>query len=333
MDQLQKKTFQVSRQLTYTYYVSHSTESASSKPTLLLNHGFPDSAHLFQDVLPFLIDSGHQILIPDLLGYGESSKPLDSSLYVLKSIAQDLIEILDVEKISKVVSIGHDWGSSLAARICLFFPERVAAAVFINIAYYPPQRETFNVQERNELTEKVFGYPMFAYWELFTAPDGAKIIDSHLESFWTAMHGNKLGWMKDLFCVRGAMREFLLADRRVPLQPYAEDPKWKTAFLTGFKKDGIAPALNWYFANVTDLNHEAEKDLPKESEVLNMPVLFIGCTGDAVGRIDLIEVPKKAGLLPDLTEKTIETIGHWSPMEKPEEIGNTIAEFLRQKQL
>ena len=331
MDQLEKKTLRVSRGFTYTYYTSPPSKSDFERPTLLLNHGFPDSAYLFQDVVPLLSGLPYRVLIPDLLGYAGTSKPTDPALYTKKAICDDVIEIVDAEKISKVVSIGHDWGSGVAQNICIFHPERVVAAIFMNVAYQPPQRTPFDLAATNTRLESIFGYPLLAFWELLTAADGADILDQHLDSFWTVLHGNRQGWMKDLFCVRGAMRDYLLADKRIPLQEFAEDPKWKTDFMERFKEGGFAAPLCWYKATARGYNYEVEKDIPAEDLIIKVPILFIGCTGDAVCRTDLANSAKNAGLVPDMTVKEIQTISHWCPMEKPTEVGHLMVEFLTER--
>src|SRR4051794_27188316 len=62
MHHLPQKTFPTSRSLTYTYYSS--TKPASAKPTLLLLHGWPDSAHLWASLSSSLADLPFPVLIP-----------------------------------------------------------------------------------------------------------------------------------------------------------------------------------------------------------------------------------------------------------------------------
>lgn len=44
-----------------------------------------------------------------MLGYGGTDKPADPALYVQSAMSQDLVCILDAEKVEKVVAVGHDW--------------------------------------------------------------------------------------------------------------------------------------------------------------------------------------------------------------------------------
>lgn len=52
---------------------------------------------------------------------------------------------------------------------------------------------------------------------------------------------------------------------------------------------------------------------------IEVPVLYVGQTGDWVCRTDLMAEPKGMGLVPDLEEKVIEA-GHWCLYECPERV-------------
>lgn len=72
MESLQRRTINTSRGFTYSYYIS---EPVSSKPTLLLQHGFPDDALLWNGIAAKLTQ--YRLVVPDLLGYSGTSKPTD----------------------------------------------------------------------------------------------------------------------------------------------------------------------------------------------------------------------------------------------------------------
>jgi soluble epoxide hydrolase/lipid-phosphate phosphatase len=328
MDHLRQKTFTTSRSLTYTYYQSTSIESA--KPTLLFLHGWPDSAHLWASLSSSITDISFPVLIPDLLGYGGTSKPPDASVYNSKSMTSDLSEIIDAEGIDRVIVIGHDWGSFLAQRFYLFHPAHVAGIILLNVAYNPPipNGPPFDLNAMLERAEKNIGRALFAYWQLFTAPDGPKILQGHLNSLWTALHAADDGWMKGTFCTRGVLREFLLADKQVPVKHYAQNQAAKEAFISRMQRDGFEGPQCWYRAMTENNHYEVEKSIPPESLKVNVPMLFIGCTNDPVCPLELIRIPESQGLLPDLTVKEIES-GHWATMEKPTEVEETFRQWLK----
>ena len=106
MDASLYKSLTVSRGLTYTYYAS---PSSRGQPTLLLLHGFPSTAHDWRHVVPFFKDRGYGLVVPDLLGHGDTAKPIDPALYVSSAMSKDFVDILDAEHVEKAIVVGHDW--------------------------------------------------------------------------------------------------------------------------------------------------------------------------------------------------------------------------------
>ena len=136
-------------------------------------------------------------------------------------------------------SIGHNWGAFLAACFSLFQPVRVAGIILLKVAYSPPvpNEARFDLDAVLEMTEKNLGRTLFAYWQPFTVPDGPKIVQEHVETLGTALQGTHDGWMKAIYCIRGASRAFLVADNQVPVKYYAKDKDAREAFVSRKQRD------------------------------------------------------------------------------------------------
>ncbi|PGH17287.1 hypothetical protein AJ79_01170 [Helicocarpus griseus UAMH5409] len=335
MDPLISKTFTTSRSLKYQYFASPPSHNVSpDAPAILLLHGFPDGALLWQQFLPTLLTLPHRLVIPNLLGYPPSSCPTESSAFNSKAMSDDLVELLASEKIESCIAIGHDWGSFMASRMYIWYPQRVVGLVMMNVAYMPPDLEQpFDVDNINNLSEQMLGYPMFAYWEFVAQdPEAPQIIEGNLEGFWSMMHGDKepREWMWEMFCVRGAMRGFLEWGENVPVKAYAKEGcDYKRDFMWRVKEGGIGSSLNWYISLADGSNFKVEKELTPDRLVVKAPMLYIGCPGDAVCRPELIDGPKEAGLLPDLKVVGVSGCGHWGiAYEKGAETAGLIKEFV-----
>ncbi|KAJ8130959.1 hypothetical protein O1611_g2665 [Lasiodiplodia mahajangana] len=70
----------------YTYVYDYATAANASRPTVLLLHGFPASRHDWEHTIPALAAEGYGVIAPDLLGFGDSSKPTELEAYNLKDI-------------------------------------------------------------------------------------------------------------------------------------------------------------------------------------------------------------------------------------------------------
>ncbi len=100
-------TFATSRSFTYSYV--HIKPHDISKPYILFLHGFPGSSYDWRHQILYLQGQGYGIIVPDLLGYGGTSKPLDVSAYSGKGMAEDFHEVLKHEDVTQIVGIAHDW--------------------------------------------------------------------------------------------------------------------------------------------------------------------------------------------------------------------------------
>ncbi|EEH36523.1 hypothetical protein PAAG_06941 [Paracoccidioides lutzii Pb01] len=347
MDPLTTKSFTTSRHLTYTYYASQApTASIYTDPALLFLHGFPDGPLVWRPMLPYLLTLPNRLIIPSLLGYSPTSTPTTPATYNSQDMSADLAELLAAENIDKVVAIGHDWGSFMATRLYVWQPTRVLGLCLLNVAYWPPSLEApFDLNETNAAAEKAFGYPGFSYWELFTAGDGAAVLEGNAERFWEAMHGDREQprWMREIFCAKGVLRGFLEkgdaksesgGDGR--LREYArERSAYKEDFFRRLKdkeSGGIAPALCWYKVFAWNENFKVEKTLDVERLALQVPTLFVACRDDAVCRPEYNEMPMHAGLLPDLKVVEVAGCGHWGIMyERAEELAGIILGFLKER--
>ncbi|KAH7040734.1 Alpha/Beta hydrolase protein [Microdochium trichocladiopsis] len=339
MESLTKKTIaENSRGMTYTYYTSDPSTVNPSQPTLLLVHGFPDEAYMWDAVVAQLAPKGYRLIVPDMLGYAGTSKPTDPSAYRFKHIAADLVDILDAEAVGKVVSIGHDWGSAVAQRLYLWHPERVLALVMLNVAYMLPDPENpFDLAKVNKMMEQIFGYPIMAYQEFLASERGPKILREHADRVYLGSHLKGDNSMRDIFCVPGAIEKFLLStddDSSSDLsavKPYAQNAEVRDRFVQRLQRDGFDGPVNYYRVFHADTQRLDEiQELTPDRFVVNVPAFYIACTKDAVCRPEMIGTPLDKGMLPDFDSLVLDC-GHWCPLEMPTEVAEGIDGFVSKK--
>lgn len=93
-------------------------------PLALLLHGFPDSPHTWQHLLPALADAGFHAVAPAMRGFAPTSIPEDG-VYQTAALGHDanaLHEALGADE--RAVLIGHDWGAPAAYAAAILAPER-----------------------------------------------------------------------------------------------------------------------------------------------------------------------------------------------------------------
>jgi pimeloyl-ACP methyl ester carboxylesterase len=110
----------------------HYVDSGRGELTVVLLHGFPQTAHQWMKVIPMLVQSGLHIVAPDYRGAGWSSKP--PSGYDKWTMAEDIHKLLreHLEKVGPLIVVGHDIGGILAAAYAFRYRDEVSHLVVID---------------------------------------------------------------------------------------------------------------------------------------------------------------------------------------------------------
>lgn len=163
----------------HTYNYVDIPAASSSRPTILLLHGFPSSCYDWRHQIKFFSEQGYGVLAPDLLGYGGTSKPASAEEYKAKKMAAEIAEILDHECIRRVHAVSHDTGSILLSRLANYFPDRLLSCTFLAVPYSKPG-EHFDLDAVNAMTKQLLGKERFGYLKLFVEDRAGKVLDQHV---------------------------------------------------------------------------------------------------------------------------------------------------------
>jgi haloacetate dehalogenase len=118
----------------------------ASGPTLVLLHGFPQSHAIWHRVAQALRDR-YFVVMPDLRGYGDSSKPVgqaDHANYSKRTMAQDVVAVVDALGRDTFFVCGHDRGGRVAHRLALDHAARVDRMCVLDIA---PTLDMYNATD------------------------------------------------------------------------------------------------------------------------------------------------------------------------------------------
>ncbi len=100
---------------------------AGKGPPLLLLHGYPQTHVMWHKVAPRLAER-FTVVLPDLRGYGASSKPASDERHLAYSkrvMAQDMVEVMGRLGFDRFDLAGHDRGGRVSYRLALDHPARV----------------------------------------------------------------------------------------------------------------------------------------------------------------------------------------------------------------
>ncbi|HYD95053.1 MAG TPA: alpha/beta hydrolase [Noviherbaspirillum sp.] len=131
-------------------------------PPLLLLHGFPQTHVIWHKVADELARR-FTLVMPDLRGYGDSSRPPGEpghANYSKRAMAQDMVELMRVLGHPSFYLCGHDRGGRVAHRLALDHPEAVKKLMILDIS---PTRTMY------EATDKTFA-TLYYHWFFLIQP-------------------------------------------------------------------------------------------------------------------------------------------------------------------
>jgi haloacetate dehalogenase len=104
-------------------------------PPLLLLHGYPQTHVIWHKIASRLAET-FAVVLTDLRGYGDSSKPDGGTRhenYSFRAMAQDQVEVMRHFGHDKFFLASHDRGARVAHRLCLDHPTSARKVCFMDI--------------------------------------------------------------------------------------------------------------------------------------------------------------------------------------------------------
>ncbi len=275
--------------------VAYLADGPGDGPLALCLHGFPDTAHTWRLLVPRLAAAGYRAVAPFLRGYAPSGLAPDGR-YDTGTLALDVCALHDaLGGRSDAVLIGHDWGAFAAYGAAAWEPDRWRKLVTAAVAPPAAMADTFLSYEQLRRSWYLF---------FFQTPLAEHIVplDDHhfLERLWADWSPDyDASW--DVARVKEAVGtpERLAAAigyYRAMLAGPPDDPTAAAAQAAGWT---IAPQPTLYLHGAND-----------------------GCIGlDTVGSV-------AAHLASGSEVVVVEDAGHFLHLERPDEVGDRIVDFL-----
>ncbi|WP_425714750.1 alpha/beta fold hydrolase [Georgenia sp. Z1344] len=269
---------------------------STGRPPLLLLHGHPETHVMWHRVAPQLARQ-FDVVLPDLRGYGRSGRPApgpDHAAYSKRTMARDAVELMAALGHERFAVVGHDRGARVAARLAGDHPDRVSAAMLLDVA---PTLDMY------EATDRAFAS---AYWHWFFLIQPAPMPE--------ALAGaNPRGYV-----------EGVMGARHAGLAPFP--PEVLDEYVAGFDgaERAAGAAHDYRAANGIDLEHDrADRAAGRRIEV---PLRVLWARHGVIER--LFDPLALWGRIADEVSGHAVDCGHYLPEEAPDEIVREIREFL-----
>ena len=296
----------------------HVTEQGEG-PAVLFCHGFPDTAYTWRRQMKVIASAGYRAIAPDMRGYGESSAPLDASLYTPLHTTGDLIGLLDALEIPRAILVGHDWGATHAWNAALMRPDRFAAVFCLSVPFVPRSDvSVFDRMRKAGLQDKFYMFeqiradadeiwanaavtiPGMLYWASGTAPAGQQ---------WSPMDPARS----------------LYRAAPGPVPSWAP-PDYVAHNIAQFQRTGFHGGLNYYRAAEPYFALSA----PWKGAKIVQPSFFIWGKADGLKELYPLSLNDLRAGLPGLVGGLeLDNVGHWVQHEAAAEVSDQLLKFVR----
>ncbi|MCC7362824.1 MAG: alpha/beta hydrolase [Dehalococcoidia bacterium] len=123
------------REITVNGMTFRCREAGESGEPVILLHGFPETSHMWTQLLPELVAADYRCLAPDQRGYSPKARPEGKENYQTDLLAKDVIDLADAWGVDKFHLIAHDWGAGVGWRVVMTYPERVQSWTALSIPH------------------------------------------------------------------------------------------------------------------------------------------------------------------------------------------------------
>ncbi|KAI0386157.1 epoxide hydrolase [Hypomontagnella monticulosa] len=305
--------------ITYHYMLA----KPQGKPiaTALLIHGWPDLGMGWRLQVPYLLSLGLQVIVPDMLGYGQTSAPDSFAEYTMKKMTAHLAAIVKEVTDQPIILGGHDWGGVFVWRMTIYYPELIRAVFSLCVPFTPPSPVKISLEE------VVKRLPNFTYQLQLASPVAENAINKspeRLRGFINGMFGGRTpegGRVTDVSI--GVIEDNL---EKIGPSPLVSS-EVIDYYVEQFSRQGMHGPCNWY--RTRDLNGDDELELVKQGvSTVKTPAMLVMAEKDAalpprlaVGQEKYFEGPFKSEL--------VAGANHWVHVERPEEVNNLIGNFIK----
>lgn len=270
--------------------------TGGSGPPLLLLHGHPQTHVIWHRLAPALARH-HALVLCDLRGYGDSSRPPggdDHVAYAKRTMAQDMVAVMQALGHRRFRVLAHDRGARVAHRLAADHGEAVERMVLLDIA------PTLAMYEQ---TDEAFAR---AYWHWFFLIQPPPLPERLIEA-------DPRAYLHDV-----------MGNRHAGLAPF--DPRAMAEYERCLAQPGAAQALceDYRAAAGIDLVHDRADRTAGHR--LAMPLQVLWGRDGVVGRcFDPLREWRRVA--DDVTGGAL-PCGHYMPEEAPEALLAAVRPFL-----
>lgn len=258
-------------------------------------HGFPECWAAWRFQVELLERLGFRVWMPNLRGYGQSSKPPRIEDYAIETLLEDVGGLIDASGARSTVLIGHDWGAILAWHFAIRRVRPLERLIVMNVPHPGAGRAHFGLRQA-------------------------------LRSWYAVMF--QLPWLPEKLLSAGNFRAVTRAMTRGAVHPERFPPQVMEIFRRTTAHPGTATAaIHYYRAYLRGGGASRQRTLG--FPVIETPTLFIWGERDVALTVET--TLGTGDYVKDLTMRYIAGASHWVQQDTPETVNEIVEAWLTGK--
>jgi epoxide hydrolase 4 len=260
----------------------------------LLLHGFPESSLSWRFQVPLLVSLGYEVWVPNLRGYGGSSRPKGVDAYRLPALLGDVAGLIDAGADSRPVTLmAHDWGAIIAWAFAADEVRPLDKLVIMNVPH--PARMGEGLQTWAQRKRSWYVY----FFQLPWLPE-------------TLIGANHAAAIGRVFYDMAVDKTNFTPDILKAYRDTAAIPGALTAMINYYRASARGPDFARY-----------RRDLVKE---ITTPTLMIWGEADTALGVELTD--NYEGLVKDIKLVRLPNVSHWVQQEAPGKVNAILTDWL-----
>lgn len=133
-------------------------------PAIILVHGIPTNSWLYRKMINPLVEKGHRVIVPDMMGAGQSDKPKESEKLNFEAQASYLYDLLNHLQINEATLVVHDAGGPWSWNLLKLKDHPIQKVVLLNTILYPEGFDPPVRPKEGGLTHKMLRWAYGVNW-------------------------------------------------------------------------------------------------------------------------------------------------------------------------
>ena len=301
-------------------------------PLVIFCHGWPESWYSYRYQLPAVADAGFKAVAYDVRGYGESDKPHEIEAYTMRNMTNDVVGIIDALGYDTAITIGHDWGGPIALNTAALNEDRISATGTLSVPF-TGRGPMPTLDLWKEIYKDRFFYQLYFQKEGVAEEEFESDLSRALFMTYTNSDGRGMKFNFEKSQSGSVPEKTKDSTFLEGMEMFEDFPNWFTKedldyFVSQFEISGLRGPFNRYRAQNIDWHEIPEL----EGKILEQPAFFVTGTLDPVNFFVPSDQSLTDRIKPNyknlLFAEELESIGHWTQQEAPEEVNSFIIDFL-----